>query len=49
MVDFTQKLGGWDATMLQGNLQFAQYAEAIMTLPRSHPAHGALFQSTFRR
>jgi hypothetical protein len=45
MVDITHKLAGWDATMMQGDLQFSQYASAILTLPRSHPANQGLMQS----
>jgi|ERR1700691_4452180 hypothetical protein len=44
MVDFTKKLGGWEAAMLHEHLQSAQYSEAIMTLPRSHPARRALLR-----
>jgi hypothetical protein len=47
LVNMTNNLGGWDASMLQGNLQFAQYAEAILMLPGSHPAHMALVDNIF--
>ena len=38
IVDITKKLGGWEATMLHEDLENAQFHEAIMTLPQSHPA-----------
>jgi hypothetical protein len=38
IVDITKKLGGWEATMLHQDLEVAQFHEAIMTLPSSHPA-----------
>ena len=47
-VKFTKKLGGWDASMLQDNLLFAQYADAILTLPGSHPAKRALLADIFK-
>ncbi|KIL56232.1 hypothetical protein M378DRAFT_172856 [Amanita muscaria Koide BX008] len=48
MVDITQKLGGWTASTLQSGFEDAQFAEAIMTLPITHPAHRGLMENVFR-
>lgn len=48
LVKYSQKLGGWSASTLESTLESAQYAEAIMTLPHSHPAQRELFASMFR-
>jgi hypothetical protein len=45
MVDVSHKLAGWDATTMQGDLQFSQYATAIMTLPHGHPERQALMKN----
>ena len=39
MVNITKRLCGWDASMLQSNLQIVQLMEALRTLPLDHPAH----------
>jgi hypothetical protein len=44
-VSHTKKLGGWQASTGQSNLEFSEYANAIMALPGSHPAHHALMDS----
>ena len=46
-VSFTKKLGGWNASMMEANLQFAQYVEAMLALPSGHPAQKALFSNMF--
>jgi hypothetical protein len=45
LVDVTNKLCGWDASMLSGDLVTAQYMTAIQTLPISHPAYRAMMQN----
>jgi hypothetical protein len=47
VVKISNKLGGWSASMLEDNLMFAQYAEAVMTLPTSHPAYRTLISNVF--
>jgi hypothetical protein len=52
LVRHTEKLGGWKASTAQSNLEFSQYADAIMGLPGSHPMHRALVNNilgTFSR
>jgi hypothetical protein len=52
MVHVSHKLAGWNSTTMESDLQFSQYATAIMTLPRVHPAQRALMEnvmSSFRR
>ncbi|KAM6499155.1 hypothetical protein JOM56_004663 [Amanita muscaria] len=44
VVKIANKLSGWTATTAQDSLEYAQYVEAIMTLPYSHPAHRGLMQ-----
>ena len=39
IVKITHKLGGWNASTLEESLTLAQYAQAVMTLPMSHPAY----------
>lgn len=44
LVNITKKLCGWDASMLQSNLQSAQLMEAIQTLPPDHPAYRTMVE-----
>lgn len=45
IVDITEKVCGWGASMLEKNLEDAQYMGAIMSLPRSHPAYKAMLEN----
>ncbi|KIM78138.1 hypothetical protein PILCRDRAFT_824608 [Piloderma croceum F 1598] len=45
MVDVSHKLARWDATSMQSDKEFSQYATAIMTLPRVYPAQKALMEN----
>jgi hypothetical protein len=45
MVDYTQKIGGWAASMAQLDLEYSQYATAILQLPSLHPACCALWNT----
>jgi hypothetical protein len=47
LVGVTKDLGGWYASTLEDDLEVAQLTEAIMTLPRSHPAYKALYANMF--
>ncbi|KAM6499180.1 hypothetical protein JOM56_004688 [Amanita muscaria] len=47
-VGITKKLGGWTAMTIESQLQYTQYAEAIMTLPSDHPAYHGLMKDVFR-
>jgi len=47
MVEVSKKLAGWDATTMGSDLQFSQYATAMMTLPGVHPAKQALAQNVW--
>ena len=49
LVNITKKLGGWHASTLQSSLESSQYADAMLTLPGSHPAHTAFMDSLFHR
>jgi hypothetical protein len=48
LVKLTGKLGGWKASMVQSELETSQYADAMMQLPSSHPAHRAFMDVMFR-
>ncbi|KAF8348818.1 hypothetical protein F5887DRAFT_947668 [Amanita rubescens] len=48
LVGHTNKLGGWEASTAKSDLEFSQYATAIMGLPRSHPMYRDLMQNVFR-
>ena len=48
LVNATESLGGWSASTLEDSLVQAQYTEAVMTLPRSHPAYKALMSNVFK-
>jgi hypothetical protein len=48
-VKLSKKLAGWSASTLAHNLAVAQYAEAMMTLPTSHPAFTAFMSNMFSR
>jgi hypothetical protein len=45
IVDITNRLCGWKASMLHESLETAQYYKAILTLPRSHLAYRAMMQN----
>jgi hypothetical protein len=47
LVKHTGKLGGWKASMVQSELETSQYADAVMQLPGSHPAHRAFMDAMF--
>ena len=47
-VGITKKLGGWEASTMHQDLEAAQYSEAIMKLPTSHPAYKGLMASMMR-
>jgi hypothetical protein len=47
LVKYTGKLGGWKASMVQSELETSQYADAMMLLPGSHPAHRAFMDAMF--
>ena len=47
LVGYTKKLGGWQASTAQSNLEYSQYADAIMELPGSHPMRRALINDMF--
>jgi hypothetical protein len=42
IVDITEKLCGWAASMLEGSLENAQFMTAMLTLPPSHPGRRAM-------
>ncbi|KIL54912.1 hypothetical protein M378DRAFT_173948 [Amanita muscaria Koide BX008] len=48
LVKVTKNLGGWTAMTSESQLQYAQYAEAVTTLPTSHPAYRGLMEDMFR-
>ena len=39
------KVAGWEASTLKSNIESAQMIEAIMGLPKNHPAHVAMVQN----
>jgi len=43
----TYRLCGWQASSLFNKLESAQFAEAIQTLPSSHPMQRAMWESVF--
>jgi len=47
LVGHTNQLGGWEATTAKNDLEFSQYAAAIMKLPSSHPMYRGLMQGLF--
>ncbi|KAF8346671.1 hypothetical protein F5887DRAFT_1101022 [Amanita rubescens] len=46
-IDYTKKLGGWEASKAQSTLEYSQYTDAIMGLPTSHPMYRALIHDMF--
>jgi hypothetical protein len=48
IVPVSHKLAGWDATMMQSDLEYSKYATAILTLPREHPERVALTKNATR-
>ena len=45
MVEFTQKLAGWNAHTLESYLETGQLGDAMISLPMSHPARKAFISS----
>jgi len=45
----SKKLAGWSASTLNDSLRVAQYAQAMMTLPTSHPAFSTFMSTMLRR
>ena len=42
IVDITEELCGWAASMLEGNLENARFVTAMLALPPSHPGRRAV-------
>lgn len=42
IVDITEELCGWAASMLEGNLENARFVTAMLVLPPSHPGRRAV-------